>query len=303
MRSLFLFLASNSDLLFQNWCDSVGIESPKARLMTTSKSIAGRGVFATDDMEEGFTAIKIPGQIVLHEYNAAAAFPNVARTIEKAKKRFERRKKWWRRILPVPGKQFEFTDTNDLWQAELTEYSLASLDLDNIWAPWILQWQRSDPIQYLLQKNTSPYDEDRISVCVKELHRLLPHVEEHKIKAAVDIRIRRYHELRDIFMLDDSFGKMYGFLISRALELGDGTVGVIPMFDMINHSNDPNLVLSFNGAEGAFELMAKRKIKCGEELLVCYQDQDINTDEYSDLWAAIQWGIPVDMELSERNFE
>ena len=152
--------------------------------------------------------------------------------------------------------------------------------------------------QDLLETNTSPYDNDRISACVQELQKMIPGLDEHEIRAAVDIRIRRYHELRDIFKLDESFGTIYGILISRALELGDGTVGVIPMFDMINHSKDPNLVLRY-GEEGAFELIARRKIKSGEEFFLSYQDEDIESDEYSDLWAAIQWGIPADLSKYE----
>lgn len=147
--------------------------------------------------------------------------------------------------------------------------------------------------QSLLETNTSPYDEDRISTCVQEFQKLLPGIDEHKIRAAVDIRIRRYHELRDIFKLDGSFGAMYGILTSRALELGDGTNAVIPMFDMINHSIDPNLRLRFNSKDAAFELIARRKIKAGEEFFLSYQDEDIESDEYNDLWAAIQWGIPA----------
>merc|ERR1712232_1109463 len=92
--------------------------------------------------------------------------------------------------------------------------------------------------------------------------------------------------------LDASSSKMYGLLTSRAIDLGDGTVGVIPMFDMVNHcSKDPNLILSFDGS-GSFEVKARRDIKKGEELLLCYQDEEIEHDEYSDLWAAIQWGVP-----------
>ena len=148
MRFLLLFLAaSKADFEFLNWCEKVGIENQKATLSTTSASVAGRGVFATDDMEKGEMAIKIPGNTVLHEFTAAANFPRIHGKIQKAKKRFERRKKLWRRLLPLKGRDYEFTDTSDLWQAELTQYSLASLESDHFWKPWISQWQRSDPMQ------------------------------------------------------------------------------------------------------------------------------------------------------------
>ena len=140
-------VASKADLLFLNWCEKVGIENKKATLATTPVSVAGRGVFATDDMEKGEIAIKIPGHTVLHEFTAAANFPRVHGRVQKAKKRYERRKKLWRRLLPLKGRNYEFTETADLWQAELTQYSIASLESDHFWKPWISQWQRSDPMQ------------------------------------------------------------------------------------------------------------------------------------------------------------
>jgi hypothetical protein len=63
------------------------------------------------------------------------------------------------------------------------------------------------------------------------------------------------------------------------------------MFDMVNHSKDPNLVLSFDDDLGFFELKAKRKTKKGDELFLNYKDES-SDDEYGDLWTAIQWGIP-----------
>jgi hypothetical protein len=57
---------------------------------------------------------------------------------------------------------------------------------------------------------------------------------------------------------------MYGLLISRAIEFGDQSSGVIPCFDMINHSPIPNLGLAFDGSY--FEMIALRSIAKDEEV-------------------------------------
>ena len=70
----------------------------------------------------------------------------------------------------------------------------------------------------------SSSDESSIVLCVKQLQSYLPNEDAYKIRAAVDIRLRRFEELKEIFDLDESCGRMYGILISRAIELGDGVV-------------------------------------------------------------------------------
>lgn len=148
MRSLVFFLASTADLAFHDWCNFVGIETPTVRLLTTSRSVAGRGVFATGIINQGDAAIKIPGDVVLHGFTASFFFPELASDIRAKKKNFRKRNKWWRRLVKrQKDSDYEFTDTSDLWQAELTKYSLECIASDNFWAPWIKQWQRSDPMQ------------------------------------------------------------------------------------------------------------------------------------------------------------
>lgn len=115
-----------------------------ARLITTPESVAGRGVFATEDIEEGDTVVRIPTDTILHESNAAAVLPEVTKKHKRVKRRFRRRGS---RLLRPFLKQYEFIEASDLWQAELTEYSLASLETNNFWVPWIQQWQRDDPLQ------------------------------------------------------------------------------------------------------------------------------------------------------------
>jgi hypothetical protein len=76
--------------------------------------------------------------------------------------------------------------------------------------------------------------------------------------------------------------------------------GIIPMFDMINHSVVPNIGLSFDGSN--FELIALREIDENEEFFICYtreisslehdNDSLSSWDEDSAVWTLIQWGVP-----------
>lgn len=144
MKSFIFALAASSDSIFHDWCSHVGIETPIARLMTTPESVAGRGVFAIEDIEQGDTVIRIPRDTLFHEFNAAAIMPEATKKLEKTRRRFSRRQS---RLLRPFRKNCEFVEASDLWQAEFTKLSLASLDSNNFWAPWIQQWQRDDPLQ------------------------------------------------------------------------------------------------------------------------------------------------------------
>jgi hypothetical protein len=298
IRIITALLASSADFVFHDWCSSVGIETPLATLRTTEESVAGRGVFAKAGIKEGDVAIRIPEETVLHEYNAASSFPEVAKRLMRQKRKFKSRSKWWRRLFSRRKfEEFELSaNPSDWWQAELTAYSIACLEEKNKnhrWALWISQWQRSDTMQRVYASGVSWRDGDAVSSCVEDLHQMLPDVSKYKLNAAVDLRLRRFEELKKIFQLDDAVGSMYGILISRAIDLGNGVVGVIPMFDMINHSEDPNLALSFDGQN--FELWALRDVSEGEELFLCYTGEDSkreNWDEDNAVWNLVQWGIP-----------
>jgi len=86
---------------------------------------------------------------------------------------------------------------------------------------------------------------------------------------------------------------MYSVLGSRALDLGDDIVGVVPYYDMINHSLDPNMEFHFNGDTGNFELYSSRRIEEGEELFICYHSKQVldqkGFDSLNSLWTLIQW--------------
>jgi len=290
-------LATPADVDFHKWCTSVGIETPFAQLETTPRSVAGRGVFATANLQEGDVAITIPERMALHEFNAALSFPDLAKNLEaKTQLYFGRRKlPWWRRLFSRKGNAeiLEFTDNSDVWQAKLTVYALACLSVeDHPWAPWISQWQRMDPLQSQLEKATTWRDEPAVLTCLDELSEMVPDVSKTRLRVAIEMRLGRFEELRTIFDLNESTGSMYGLVTSRAMELGDGVSAILPMFDMLNHSPEPNLALSFDG--NRFELWATRGIREGEELFVSYSDSQSTPalDEDDVLWQAVQWGIP-----------
>jgi hypothetical protein len=274
-------LSPTKDALFTDWCHKVGIELPKAQLRTTNKSVAGRGVFATEDVQQGDVVMRIPEAAVLHSHNAELYFPQTAAFL--ANKRREifqqhrrRHRRWdprtiWRSVRPVSIEQdhLEFVNpTEDLWQMELTLFALDVLESadHHPWGPWVSEWYRDDPMHRLHEKNTRWNDAVEIQKCVSELHDMLPEASTLLLNAAVDLRLRRLDALKSLYNVRDipPLDKMYGLLISRAIELGDGIAGVIPMFDMINHSDEPNVALSFDGP--SFVLVAQCDVAENEEV-------------------------------------
>lgn len=202
---------SNADVSFHRWCETVGIETPLARLETTERSVAGRGIFAVQDIRQGDVVISIPESIAFHEYNAASAFPKLASKLWKQKQRYQDfedgRSRWWHH-LSIPRRKlarrnFDFIASSDLWQATLTSFGLESLETNHPWSDWITQWKRSDPMQTLFESGVTWRDEDEVLACVDE-----------------------FEELKTVFNLKDvNASKMFGVLTSRAMELGDGVLG------------------------------------------------------------------------------
>lgn len=264
-----------NDLSFHKWCDDVGIQTPLAQVRTTVRSVAGRGVFATEKVETGDVVMRIPPEIVLNDYTASLYFPDTAASLAKRRqklvKKYQRRHKWWNRFFGgrrIIESDFEFADPSDWWQAELPLYCERCLKAkDHPWRQWIMQWNRNDPMQRLHDKRAKFDDHDAVDGCVSELKELLPDATSLKLRAAVDIRLRRLDALKRLFRIKDEDGtydRIYGLLISRAIDFGDHSAAVIPCFDMINHSPTPNLRLAFDGS--FFEMIALRPIAKDEEV-------------------------------------
>eukprot|EP00957_Ditylum_brightwellii_P079288 6029104-Ditylum_brightwellii.AAC.1 len=210
---IFLLVGSQttSDIQFHQWCDQVGIKTPRAKLITTSNSVAGRGVFAEGDINKGTQVITIPEYLVLHDYNAALNFPHVAKELEKKRCEYYKnlkKKAWWRHLLLFVKRKKKFNseeDNNnnyifatpdDFWQADLTTYSLAVLQTEgHFWKPWISQWQREDHMQAMYEKGIPWNDEMAVDDGATKLNNVLPYVPKYKLKAAMQIRLGRMKEL------------------------------------------------------------------------------------------------------------
>jgi hypothetical protein len=263
-----------NDLSFHKWCNKVGVETPLAHVRTTEESVAGRGVFASESVEKGSVVMRIPQEIVFTDWTASQYFPDTAASLAKRRKKlseiYQRRNKWWNRLFRgrMVNTDFEFADPSDWWQAELPLYCEECLKLeDHPWKLWMMQWNRNDPMQRLYDKRVSFDNNDAVDEYVTELKGLLPDASSLKLRAAVDIRLRRLDALKRLFRMKDkdgTFDAMYGLLISRAIGFGDQNAGVIPCFDMVNHSPTPNLGLAFDGS--FFEMIALRPIAKDEEV-------------------------------------
>ncbi|GMH46777.1 hypothetical protein TrRE_jg6638 [Triparma retinervis] len=134
------------------------------------------------------------------------------------------------------------------------------------------------------------------------------------LREMVRLRIEdRLEVFRKIGYLDESDLELYALVCSRACHLGpswgEGAVGVIPLFDYLNHHDDPNRVNvgleSFGQVlsrtpegpgrpdpgmmnERDMLIIAKKNVKKGEELLTSYVDKD---DEGGDVRKIVTWGF------------
>ena len=87
------------------------------------------------------------------------------------------------------------------------------------------EWFRSDPMQQLHDKSATWKDTEDIDVCVSEFQKLLPKADSIKLRAAVDLRLRRLGALSNLYQVHDKpVDSLYGLVISRAIELGKGIV-------------------------------------------------------------------------------
>ncbi len=188
------------------------------------------------------------------------------------------------------------------WQVELTVYALAARETGHPWAHWIKQWKRDDPVSRLFASGVISSDEKSVSSVADQLQEMLPELNQLHIQAALQIRLQRFERQKKMYGLefksDDAkkqFAEMYSILGSRALDLGNDIVGVLPMYDMVNHSLDPNLGFYFDGT--IFQLFTLRDITKGEELFLCYNEmeeiEDNGWDNVNSLWTLVQWGIPI----------
>jgi hypothetical protein len=176
-------------------------------------------------------------------------------------------------------------------------YALAAIEQEHPWSIWINQWQRDDPTHRLFESGAAKEDANALASTADELQAMMPELSHSKLQAALSLRLDRFEKHKHFFGLSNgpSTAAMYSTLCSRAIELDDDIVGVIPFYDMINHSLEPNLALSCDNER--FELFANRDIEDGEELFLRYTKPDEIMDETNALWTLVQWGIPTPPDI------
>lgn len=297
---------NNLDAEFNTWCSDIGISCPRVEVRTTPESVASRGVFTTDDVSEGDELISIPLYVALTQDNARRYFPTLAQKLEEcrggAQKQPGRIKRIWNRILRRRPARDEPISDDDYWQSELTAYAMQALEVNHPWSTWISQWQRDDPLQSLVDKSTWRMEDDESTqTAVSDFHSMAPDIPEYKIHAAVGIRLQELDEYNERYSSKDGVlmsESMYTTLISRAIGLSETVTAILPMHDMINHSDEPNVAMEFGVEEDeapALKMVATRDMPKGCELFNSYYgvtDDEGVWDEDKAAWLLAQWGIP-----------
>ncbi|KAL7486925.1 hypothetical protein ACHAW6_012531 [Cyclotella cf. meneghiniana] len=286
--------SSSKDAALNSWCVDCGIICPNAEVRTTPKSVAGRGVFTSAHVSKDDVVISIPYYMALTQDNGAKYFPHVADKLHKCRPTsLSPVRRFWNQIRRK-NSECESTD-NYFWQAELTAYAIEALETNHPWSTWISQWKREDPYQHLVDMSTWRFDDEPISKVLSDFSKMAPDVPSFKVNAAIGIRLSEMNEYVTRYQNKAPCSEpMYATLTSRALGISDSVTACLPMHDMINHSFEPNVALSFN--DGNFELVALRDIPKDSELFLSYMDVTNHEGEWDEdkaAWMLVQWGIPT----------
>ena len=249
--------------------------------------------------------ISIPHYAALTQYNCATYFPTLARELSSSHGRSNTKrgylKRIWNQIRRRPTLEKSIAD--EIWQAELTAYALEALEKGHPWSTWISQWKQNDPLQRLVDMSAWRNDDEAIRVAVSDFHKMAPGIPEHKIGAAVGIRL---HEIEEYSVRYSNkvptSESLYCTLMSRAVGLSEYVAAVLPMHDMVNHSSKPNLGMAF-AEDKSFKLIALEDIPKDTELFLSYKvvrDDEGNWDEDKATWLLAHWGIPsAPLEMSQ----
>lgn len=290
-------LPSAQDVAFNSWCTEVGVLCPSVEVRTTPQSVAGRGVFTTNDVEEGDTVLSIPYYSALTQENGRKYFPDIAKQLDKCRTKVKGPiRRAWNRIR---GKtEVDVLDDEQFWQAELSAYALEAVRTNHPWSSWISQWQRDDPYQQLVDMSTWRSDDEVISKSLEDFSKIAPHISHYKVNAAIGIRLARLNDYAVKYQNKVPYSEsLYTTLTSRAIDISDGVTACLPMHDMINHSFDPNISMQFN--DGYFEFIALQNIAKDTELFISYMDvtNEGIWDEDKATWMLVQWGIPTSPDI------
>ncbi|CAB9522751.1 expressed unknown protein [Seminavis robusta] len=300
---------SPTDEALHKWCDELNIGiNPSAKVLTTSASVAGRGVFAVNPVAKDEIVAVIPTYTMFHPQNAANMFPQTATALKERAQQIQqcednknsekKPRKWFSRLLRRVFRRKASSDQEEIpWQAELTEYALTAVETDHVFATWIRQWNRDDPVLKLFESGKASRDNPAaLEATAGELSTMVPLMPLYKILAALTIRVEQWEHHRQ-FLSNNADAKeavsMYTTLCSRTIGVAEEIVAVVPFHDMINHSFEPNLGLAFSEDETSMEIYALKDVPAGQELLFSYAAIGKEYDEDAALWMLVQWGIPV----------
>lgn len=275
-----------ADLALHNWCtQTAGIAlSSSIQICTTPRSVAGRGLFATQDVEEGEVLALIPQEVVFGVDNCREQFKLMGEKFDLggmnaavSEKQSGRKRRWIRKMVSKlarrenAGKESGITDESTMWAPILTRYALKAKTASHPSAEWIEQWNRCDPMHdaYLkmgpilrIAHNDNKEElpeygmmmEELICSTATQIKNMMPHLDEKHLQAAISIRLSRLDEHFRLlgFVDDESIDldealKLYSLITSRAIELDSdaGVTAVLPAYDLANHSLNPNLGLEY----------------------------------------------------------
>ena len=269
---------NQSDLAFQEWCSDVAniYINKNVHLVTTDQSVAGRGLFAKETLEEGDIVLSIPSQVILStNYN-----------IDTNKEEEE----------------------ENSWKVELTNvvYNILHNEDDDIhpWKEWMELWHRDDDVHDWYQNKCT-----NIKLLAYSLHHKYS-VPYNEVLVALQIRKNQYEYDYSTTMFvsnddddDDEWSRLYSLVSSRAITLplphhdeNNVVVGIVPMQDMINHHPfHCNLAMEYNQEWDRLEIFVTKSIvPKNDELFISYTTTTNANDDVSiqQIWNLIQWGIP-----------
>ena len=279
-----------ADAALASWLTSAGVSSPKAAVVTTPRSVAGRGVFAVAPIAEDELIATIPSELILCDSSAAEAFAGLDVSTE--------RELWG----PHP------------WLARLAAYSVAANSTSSRrWSEWVAAWRRDDPVTRLFSSGVGrgavPLERGaelsaRLDDAAAALAAMSPiGIPTLTLRATLDWRYECFREHCEALLapleLDLSrtdIGVLYATVSSRVAAIpGTGeSYGIIPFHDFVNHGYDgQDNAYMVASEQGDIRILALRDIDAGEEVLFCYLDHDDDqNDEDIRAWALVNWGVP-----------
>jgi len=272
--------ALDADAAAAAWSTQRGVHAPKLAIRTTTESVGGRGLFATDAVRKGEVVASIPKALV------------------------------WRAPAPT-----DLPPEGRAWQTQLaTQLLLAAAAGEEAWAPWLDSLPTDfDGFAYLDCEDVDKWVEETAQRWGLPADRLAETLGERR--GAYARRAAWFFSDEGPAALcgasPESFRLAYCRVLSRAVTVdGKGCIGLVPFYDFLNHGrlgSEANVELltygqavrragDASGAEGSFLdlddmlLVATADIETGAELLTGYADAGADEDGYR-VKLLLQYGI------------